>query len=390
MKRYKDYMDNLEVSDTLHEKLKHLEEPKKKPRSWAKYGAAAAALVLIAGAGAWGLSRDGWGAIMENFKPAAEVAPENAEIPAPFPDPDIAYEDNPYAQTNRTNGGYELIHDELASYYVLPWLDWADATAYSQSALNYVLAPPDAVERDATWDDVRLFAGGEKAMADHLLWDEGMDWGGTLWFTEDGTPCAAELYTGYVNWYYGMELFLEVRKGHEVPSCIVLPDEYYETSQWQGVKITALKNGGYAVIDGVKLAEKREVSFFCNGTGYKLTLYAHDAARADEMCARFVRYAVDGGLHLYALSYEPAFDEDLPNEDGGLPDRGFPPEAVPTVNILHPGDEGYIDPYPTPDGVPDEDSDGLFPDCPYCADGTAHTHPYDPGAPAGTPYSPVN
>ena len=393
MKRYTDYMDSLEVSDTLHEKLKNLEEPKKKPRPWARYGAAAAALVLMAGAAAWGLSRGqgGWGALMESFRPASEVAPENAEIPAPFPNPDIAFEDDPYAPANRTGGGYEVRFgegpDSMVAYYLLPYLEWADASALSQASMDYVLAPLDAVQRDATWDDVQIFAGGEKAMADHLLWDEGMNWSGTLWFLEDGTPCAAALNTGYVNWGYGFRLSLEVMYGSEVPSCVVLPAEYYETSQWQGVKITALKNGGYMVDDdGLKLTEKREVSFYSNMTGYKLTLYAHDADRADELCARFVRYAVDGGFHLYALSYEPAYDEDMPIEAGGLPNKGIPPENVPGVDILHPGDEGYIEPFPVPDedGAaqtrPYDPNAGFDPDCPYCADGTAHAHPNDPGA----------
>ena len=84
MKRYSDYMDKIEVSDTLHQRLTELETPKKRPAAWRKYGAAAAALVLAAGVGAWGLSRGPWDALMDNFKPAAEAAPENADIPARF------------------------------------------------------------------------------------------------------------------------------------------------------------------------------------------------------------------------------------------------------------------------------------------------------------------
>ena len=352
MKQYSDYMDRIEVSDTLHQKLVELEAPKKRTAAWKKYGVAAAALVLVAGAGAYGLTRGegGWDAITKNFRPAAEVAPGKAEIPAP----DIAIVDpnGPIAPPDWRDAGYEVVYgegpDAMVAYYFLPNLLWTDASALSQSALNYSLAPPGAVQRDATWDDVRMFAGGEKAMANHLLWDEGMGWGGTLWFEEDGTPCAAELYSGYTNKLYGMRLYLEIRKGHEVPSCIVFPDEYYETSRWQGVKITAVKNGGYTVTDdGVELREKREVSFFCDGTGYKLTLYANDARRADELCARFVRYAVDGGFRLDALS-----------------NHG-------TV-----GASGYEDGAPAVAGGND------YPDCPYCADGTAHTHPYDPNVAA--------
>ena len=397
MKRYKDYMDAVEVSDTLHEKLINSEEPRKKSQPWARDGAAAAALALIVGvgAGAYGLSRGGWGALMENFRPASEVAPEIADVPAPYPDPDIALEDpngrpfvDPIPPGARTDGGYEVVHGDkndpntMVSYYLLPYLEWADANALPQNSMDYTLAPPDAIRRHATWDDVRMFTGGEKAMADHLLWVKDMNWSGTLWFAEDGTPCAASLYAeGKGIKGIDLSVSLEVMKGGKVPSCVVLPKEYYETSQWQDVKITTLKNGGYMIIDGgEELNERREVSFFCNDTGYKLTLYTNDVGLANELCARFVRYAVDGGFHLYALSYEPAYDEDLPYE-GGIPDKGFLPEDMPTASILHPGDEGYIEPFPAPDGVPDEDSAGFDPNCSYCVDGTVHTHPAAPQAP---------
>ena len=362
MNRYKDYMDNLEVSDTLHEKLKHLEEPKKKPRPWAKYGAAAAALVLVAGVVAWGVSRDGWGALMENFRPAAEVLPEIAEIPAPdiaFVDPNGPFAD-PDGPADKTGGGYEVVHGDkddpntMVSYYLLPYLNWADVSALPQTSLNYSLAPAGAVQRDATWDDVLLFTGGEKAMADHLLWD-GLNWDGSIfWFLEDGTPCAAGLSARGEN----LAFYLEVRKGHEVPSCVVLPDEYYETSIWQGTEITAVKNGGYTFTDdGVELAEKREVSFFCGGVGCKLTLYAVNADWANELCARFVRYAVAGGFRLDALS-----------ADGTAPVYAGP--ASYSVIGPHYGD-----------GVPDEDGGDFYCDCPDCIIGTVHTHPYDPAAP---------
>ena len=353
MTRYNDYMDNLEASDTLHERLKHLEEPKKKPQPWVKWGSMAAAFALIVGAAAWGLGR-----MIENTAtvspeapaigtaaPEGNPIPDIADIPAPFP----AGPNDPQALPDRTDGGYEVVDGDMVAYYLLPALNWADASALTQGSMDYQLAPSSAVSRDATWDDVQLFAGGEKAMRDHLLW-EGLTWGGTLWFSEDGTPCAASLYADG----NGMSFTLEVMLGYDVPSCVVLPEEHYEISRFHGTRITAVKNGGYMVTDdGVELNEKREISFYFNGAGYKLTLYAADAARADELCARFVRYAVDGGFHLDALTVDGA--DFVPHYDLG-----------------------------------NEDSDIVYPDCPYCADGTVHTHPYDPGAPAAPPYSPVN
>lgn len=352
MKRYKDYMDGVEVSDTLHRRLVELETPKKRPAAWKKYGAVAAALVLVAGVGAYGLSRGGWGVILDSPNPNLQdtntARAEREDIPAP----DIAFEDPDGNFTAPpSGGGYEVVHGDrddpntMVSYFVLPYLNWADVS--QGSAMDYSLAPPSAIHRDAALDDVLAFAGGEKAMVDHLLWD-GLDWGGMVWFLEDGTPCAVFLHGGGNS----LSFSLEVMKGGKVPSCIVLPAEYYEASQWQGVEITAVKNGGYAVIDGVELGEKREVSFFFDGVGYKLTLYADAAARADELCARFVRYAVDGGFHLDALSNHGAV--------------GYSDYSV--------GEPNYGD------GVSEEGSDveDFYCDCPDCIAGVDHTHPYDP------------
>ena len=339
MKRYKDYMDGVEVSDTLHEKLSNLEEPKKRPQPWAKWGAMAAAAALVVGVGAWGLSR---GAVLDSPNPLlSDVDAARAELEE-IGGPDIANEehDGDFTATP-SGGGYEVQFgvgdDTMVAYYLLPALNWADASAQSQTAADYALAPPSAVSRGAALEDVRAFAGGEKAMADHLLWD-GLDWDGLFWFLEDGTPHAASLYASGDH----LELFLEVMKGGEVPSCIVLPEDSYERGAWGGVEITALKNGGYAVIDGVELRENREVSFFFDGAGYKLTLYTDDAARADELCARFVRYAVDGGFRLDALS------------TGGVLDCSY--YAV---------------------GEPNWE-DGFYCDCPDCIESTVHSHSYDP------------
>ena len=331
MKRYKDYMDGVEASDTLHEKLKHLEEPKKKSRPWAKWGGLAAALVLVAAVGAYGLSRGGWDGLADHFDPAAPTAEsEIADIPAPFPDPVPAIPNSPHVDPlsppDWMDWGYEVVDGEMAVYYAYPFLICTDASAQPQTSLDYSLAPPDAVSRNATWDDVLLFMGGEKAMADHLLWD-GLNWEGTIWFEDEFTPCAALLYAEGDD----MMLTLEVMKGGKVPSCVVLPDKLYWTNWWQGVEITALH-----------LGDKYEISFFCNGTGYKLTLYANPPVLADELCGRFVRYAVAGGFSLSALPFRA----------GDLPNKGRPTENEPGANILHPGDPGYVEPFPAPDSAP--------------------------------------
>ena len=81
MRNYKKYMDGVEVSPELHERLSHL-TPAKGPAPWKKYGALAAALVLVVGAGALGLSRLG----ATDAGPAAEIAEEEPDI-APVTDP---------------------------------------------------------------------------------------------------------------------------------------------------------------------------------------------------------------------------------------------------------------------------------------------------------------
>ncbi len=253
MKRYKNYMDGIQPSDTLHERLKNLKAPEKRPRRWVKWGALAAVLALVVGVGVWAAGTDRVG--------DAPSHRETAAIPGTA-------------------------------------LNWVDASGLEKSAGDYVLAPPDALSRDVTAGDVAALCGGEAALRDHLLWD-GLDWSGSLWFLEDGAPQAAALYA------FGdrLKLSLEITKSGQIPSCVVYPDESYERTVWQGVEITALKNTGYMVLDdGTELNESREVSFETGGVGYRLTIHAADPAQADELAARFVRYAVDGGFDLDALS----------------------------------------------------------------------------------------
>ncbi len=322
MKRYKRYMDDIEVSDTLHEKLKNLKAPGKRPNPWLKWGGLAAAMALVIGVGAWAvranhIGRDvpdaqiddmpsGWSA-----GEAATGVPEPApEVSAPDPnDPDHT------GKEPKADPGYWLAEGETQAYYFLPALNWLDVSGLEQSGADYCLAPPSAYHRDAGYGDVTALCSGEWPMRDHLLWD-GLDWGGVLWLTEDGMFQAASLYADGDD----LHLSLEIIKGDEVPSCVVFPDEDYQRTEWQGVEITALENTGYMTRDdGAELRESREVSFVADGVGYKLCLYAADADRADELCARFVRYAVGGGFCLdIDFSGQPL-----------IPDKVTPPRAEP-------------------------------------------------------------
>ena len=256
---------------------------------------------------------------------------------------------NPTENPELSDGGRDAADGGVAQYFFLPAIHWADVSQVGL-AFDHYLEKFDAITRDATWDDVLMFTGGEKAMADHLLWD-GLDWDGTVWLGEDGTSDAVRLYArGLV-----FQFSLEVVAGRRLPFCIVL-DEDYKPSRWNGEEILAVKSGNSDVvntINGLELREMREIEFSSNGVDYKLTLYTNtvNAGRADELCARFVRYAMDGGFSLSILPFRA----------GDLPNKGLPPEAVPAANILHPGDPGYVEPFPAPDGAP-------------------QTSPYDPSA----------
>lgn len=290
MKKYKEYMDGVEVSSELHERLTHL-APSKGPAPWKKYGALAAALVLVVGAGAFGLSRLG----------DAGTGPATAEIAEE--EPDIAVVTDPAElpdEQPQTSGGYEVTEGEVVSYYMLPAIAYNDAEDMMMT--DYSLAPPGALSREVELADVDTLLDGAD-MTVHLLWSDSWEWDGTAWFLEDGTPCSISLWAdgGDVSFH------VEVLAGDEVPSCLVYPDESYETTSFNGVEITALKNTGYMVQDdGTQLRESREVSCFANDVGYKFTIYGVDGKHVEMMCAHFIRWAIVEGFDLSALSVDGA------------------------------------------------------------------------------------
>ena len=376
MKRYKDYMDGVEVSDTLHQRLTELEAPEKRPAAWKKYGAAAAALVLVAGIGAWGLSRGGWDALMDNFRPngdwgaltdhfdpAIEVAPEIADIPRP----DIAIED-PHPGTE-TYSGYEVVHegegpDTMVSYYFLPYIEYGMAKNRSEMALDWDL-PRGSTRRDLTQADIAALFRGEKNLSNHLAWD-GYELSGWAAWYEDGS-----LWGAFLNGYKGEQDHFEfafVTGEHYPPTCIAYLDGV-EQKVWD-LTVTAWgydSQGGY----------DRRVQFLHGGCGCRLDLTAADKGQAAELVSRLVRWAAVEGLELDALT-----------DHGAV--LAHPWEADPNYSVGEPnwedGETGEFVPDYDPsyeDGVPEEDSgiDVFYCDCPDCINGTVHTHPYDPSTP---------
>ena len=348
MKRYKNYMDAVEASDTLHQRLVELETPQKRPAAWKKYGAAAAALALVVGAGAWGLSQSqgGWGALMENFRPAAEVAPEIADIPAP----DIASEDPGHVTEPgmKTIGGYEVVHDgvgpdTMVSYYFLPYIEYGMTKNVSEMALDWDV-PQGSTSRNLTRVDFAALFGGEKTLSDHLAWGDYELSGWAAWY-EDGS-----LWGVFLNGYKGEQdrfEFAFVTGNRYPPTCIMYGDGV--TNEIWDVSVTAW---GY---DGPNGYDRR-VEFLHDGCGFRLDLSADHREQAELLISRLVRWIAVEGLEPNALT-----------SDGAV--------------LAHPWEAGAYGSADEPiyeEDMPAEDSDSFDPDCPYCADGTLHTHPYDP------------
>ena len=368
MKRYKDYMDGVEASDTLHQRLVGLETPRKRPAAWKKYGAAAAALVLAAGLGAWGLSQSqgGWDALMDNFRPngswedlidhfdpaigTAEVGREE------IGEPDIAYEDPGHAPEPgmKTNGGYEVVHegegpDTMVSYYFLPYIEYGMAKDVSQMALDWDV-PQGSTTRDLTRADIAALFGREKTLSDHLAWGDYELSGWAAWYG-DGS-----LWGVFLNGDKGERDRFElafVTGGRYPPTCIMYGDGV--ANEIWDVSVTAW---GY---DGPNGYDRR-VEFLNDGCGFRFDLTAADREQAEMLVSRLVRWIAVEGLELDTLT-----------DHGAVP--AHPWEADPNWSVGEPIYE---------ENMPDEDSsiEDFYCDCPECIAGTVHTHPYDPNMPA--------
>lgn len=318
MDRYKRYMDSVEPSAGFLEELKKLETPAKPP-VWRKYGAMAAALVLVAGLGAFGFScllpRQEQGQ-PELGEPVSEIGQ-----PAVFPTETLEPGKDPV-----TSGGYEVRGGETAMYLMLPYIRYQEEN--SRLAADYALAPPGSRSRDATLQDVIAMVGHEDSLKAHLGWGDSLDWGGVIWFGEGGSPCAASIHAE------GQDVLftIEMMEGSEVPECCIIPDESYVTTQFCGVEILGLEDIGWRVDEnGVEMRESRKVSFFTGEMGYKLTIYGTDAKMVNELASRFVRWAIVEGFDLEAVFMDGAEPMDSgvgePNYEGEANSPAYNPNA---------------------------------------------------------------
>lgn len=324
MRGYQKYMDQIEVSGALHEKLTALEGPARRP-VW-KYSVAIAALALIVGLGGfgaaraagvdswdalralvWGLPEDDWTVMARSFAPDAGTAEAEGEN-----DIDLALEDPGDAGTYgrdaaKSAGGYEVRGAEngpetTVSYYMLPWIDYQEPSGAVMA--DYSLAPPDGGTREASREDFLALLGCDKdALAVHLNWG-GYTLSGTVGFNAGGSVCMASLYGQSDQG----EFHLELSPGRMPPQCCVVEGRPSATTDVWGVEVTGTKNVGM-IGDGergIYLDVSRRAEFFAHDVGVRFTAYGTEDEAVEEMVARFVRWAVLEGLDPSKLTPEGA------------------------------------------------------------------------------------
>lgn len=338
MKQYKKYMDNVEVSDTLHQRLLELEAPAKRPAAWKKYGAAAAALALAVGIGGWGLG--GWGALTDHLQPAAR--PESVDLGRPEPDIITVAPGESLEPGMKTIGGYEVQQGEMAAYYLLPYIEYGMADSVGQMALDWDV-PPGSVKRELTQADFAALFGGEDALSTHLNWGDYTLTGWAAW-NEDGS-----FWGAFLNGYKG-ELdhfeFAFTAGDALPPTCIAYGEDGVVNQLWD-VPVTAWGHDGK---DGCG----RRVEFLHDGYGFRFDLTATDVGQAEELVSRLTRWILTEGVAAESVTVDGTV---LVNPWGGLDSASSGPAW----------------PQDGSNGADEYDSD-----CPYCADGTAHSHPQLP------------
>lgn len=275
-KEYQAYMDSVEVSPALHQKLLGLSAPQREIR-WRRYGSLAAALVVLIGTAAFALGRLGAG----------------RDLLLPHPGDAI--------------GGYEVVEGDASTYVELPSIAYGTDLSESSQMDYALLAPEGSVQREITGEDVLTLVGGETALGTHLGW-EGLTWGGQGIFLSDGS-----LWHLYL-WGEGPDLAisLDLLAGDEVPpDCVVT--EADTVTDVMGVSVKGYTGGIYGKDDEetgktiLWLPESRTVEFAANGAGYRFQVYGceGEGQNVEELVSRFVRLAIADGLNLSMTPVAP-------------------------------------------------------------------------------------
>ncbi|MCD8376466.1 MAG: hypothetical protein LUD69_05935 [Oscillospiraceae bacterium] len=282
MKHYVEYMDSVEVSPALHQRLLELTAPEPKA-PWKKYGAIAAALVLAVGLGAYGLGQLNLGGVsMDGAESGIVDTMETGTFDGDLAGCDDADGDTASAETSEPAflGGYEVTDGEYAVYYLLQVIEygWTDYVADIGTPLS-----DSGLERDLTGEEIAGLLGGEDAILTHLDWDAASlsgyaayDGDGSVYLVElsgsaaDGSsftlslsPQALSSVTDYVypeavsNTVYGAEV-----------SAVAADWEDGSTTRWVSFQTGGLY-AGFAVTgtdsQSLELLTSRLVRYLCNG-----------------------------------------------------------------------------------------------------------------------------
>ena len=351
MKQYKKYMDNIQASDTLHQRLLNLKAPQKRAPVWNKYKGVAAvlAVALLTGPVLYAATRP------EPLPP--ELEHENLEG-ADLGRLDIAIIENPGESLDpgmKTIGGYEVYGEDrgpntAVSYYMLPYIEYGMADDMAQMALDWDV-PPGSVKRDLTQADFAALFGGEDALSVHLGWGGWEITGWAAW-KADGA-----FWGAFINGYKGpLDHFEFAFTAGDVlpPTCIAYGEDGVVNQIWD-VPVTAWGHNGK---DGCG----RRVELLHDGYGFRFDLTATDVGQAEDLMSRATRLIIVDGVAADSIT-----------ADGAV--LAHPWKADPNYSVGEPNWN---------DGADEYDSD-----CPYCADGTVHTHPHNPGLPVAGPDSPT-
>ncbi|MCD8005101.1 MAG: hypothetical protein LUE91_05555 [Oscillospiraceae bacterium] len=282
MKHYAEYMDSVEVSPALHQRLLNLTAPTPKPERYKAF-ALAAAMVLVIGLGFYGLAQQHLGGVSDDSAETGSVDGVNAgTFDGDMTDCDDADGDVASAETSEPAilDSYEVTDGEYAVCYLLQVIEygWTDYVEDIGTPL-----PDSGLERDLTGAEIAGLLGGEDAILTHLDWDAASlsgyvayDGDGSVYLVElsgsaaDGSsftlslsPQALSSVTDYVypeavsNTVYGAEV-----------SAVAADWEDGSTTRWVSFQTGGLY-AGFAVTgtdsQSLELLTSRLVRYLCNG-----------------------------------------------------------------------------------------------------------------------------
>lgn len=315
MKKYNEYMDGVTVSDTLHEKLRNLEQPKKKPQAWKKYGAMAAAVVLVLGLGSWGISRMGGPELGQTAEGPVDSTPAIGEsVTEPSVMPPVPMPNSPGMEMM---GGYEVNYGETVAYYYLPAIRYGEVE--TQGELSIAL-PVEAEIRDLTEEELLALLGGETNLVSHLDWGDYEISAYAIVFPDDSLWM---LCVNGTKGDTGLEHFsLEVSPGRLPPTCTL-----YAQSELNNI----WERDVYAERYDGDIASSRRVSFMDRTYGYRFEITGLKAGEIEELTSRLVRFIIAGG----GLRFAPDSAEPVPPVGAGEMNTPAyePPDPVSTPTM---------------------------------------------------------